>query len=32
LLSSAVLLAVIELFALRGGSFGVGNPRIPYEG
>jgi peptidoglycan/LPS O-acetylase OafA/YrhL len=32
LLSSAVLLAVIELFALRGGFFAVGNPGSPYAG
>ena len=32
LLSSAVLLAVIELFALRGGFFAIGNPGSPYEG
>jgi peptidoglycan/LPS O-acetylase OafA/YrhL len=32
LLSSAVLLAVIQLFALRGGFFAIGNPGSPYEG
>jgi peptidoglycan/LPS O-acetylase OafA/YrhL len=32
LLSSAVLLAIIELFALRGGYFAIGNPSSPYEG
>jgi len=31
LLSSAVLLTVIELFALRGGFFAIGNPGSPYE-
>jgi peptidoglycan/LPS O-acetylase OafA/YrhL len=32
LFSSAMLLVVVELFALRGGFFAIGNPRSPYEG